>query len=41
VEALALIRRLIYLVLKMDEAEKIKELEKLWDNKEKKEGAGE
>jgi hypothetical protein len=32
-EALLLIRRLIRLVLQMDEGEKMKELEKLWSDK--------
>jgi len=32
-EALLLIRRLIRLVLQMDEGEKMKELEKLWNDK--------
>jgi hypothetical protein len=36
-EALLLIRRLIQLVLEMDEKEKIRELEKLWNSEEKKE----
>jgi len=36
-EALLLIRRLIQLVLEMDEKEKIRELEKWWNSKEKKE----